>query len=134
MITDPQLILLDEPTSGLDSFKAFSIVRYLKQQAIKGKTVLATIHQPSSEAYAAFDKVILMCDGNIVYSGQPHKVQDHFFGMYEFPKYCNPADIAMKILSVNYPKKEADEQMVKELVDKYEKENKVQDLELAAKF
>ena len=31
MITDPQLLLLDEPTSGLDSFKAFSIVKFLKQ-------------------------------------------------------------------------------------------------------
>ena len=44
MITDPQLIMLDEPTSGLDSFRAFSIVKYLKQQAEKGKTVIATIH------------------------------------------------------------------------------------------
>ena len=30
MITDPQILLLDEPTSGLDSFRAFSIVRFLK--------------------------------------------------------------------------------------------------------
>ena len=44
MITDPQLLLLDEPTSGLDSFRAFSIVRYLRKQAEKGKTILATIH------------------------------------------------------------------------------------------
>ena len=44
MITDPQVLLLDEPTSGLDSFKAFSIVKFLKKQADKGKTVLATIH------------------------------------------------------------------------------------------
>ena len=71
MITDPQLLLLDEPTSGLDSFRAFSIVKFLKLQAEKGKTVLATIHQPSSEAYASFDKVILMCDGHIVYQGVP---------------------------------------------------------------
>lgn len=30
MITDPQLLILDEPTSGLDSFRAFSIVKFLK--------------------------------------------------------------------------------------------------------
>ena len=30
MITDPQLLMLDEPTSGLDSFKAFSIVKFMK--------------------------------------------------------------------------------------------------------
>jgi len=71
MITDPQVLLLDEPTSGLDSFKAFTIVKFLKKQADKGKTVLATIHQPSSEAFIMFDKLILMCDGHIVYQGEP---------------------------------------------------------------
>ena len=44
MITDPQVLLLDEPTSGLDSFRAFSIVKFLKKQAAKGKTIMATIH------------------------------------------------------------------------------------------
>ena len=116
MITDPQLLLLDEPTSGLDSFKAFSIVKFMKQQALKGKTVLATIHQPSSEAYASFDKVIFMCDGHIVYQGPPKAVTQHFDGMFVFPKFANPADIAMKILSINYPKKPEDDKYVDSLV------------------
>ena len=67
MITDPQVLFLDEPTSGLDSFRAFQIVKILQKQARKGKTVLATIHQPSSESYINFDKLILMCEGNVVY-------------------------------------------------------------------
>ena len=46
LITDQSLILLDEPTSGLDSFKALQIVKLLEKQAKKGKTVIATIHQP----------------------------------------------------------------------------------------
>ena len=44
LITDPSLILLDEPTSGLDSFKALQIVKVLRRQARKGKTVISTIH------------------------------------------------------------------------------------------
>ena len=68
LITDPMLVLLDEPTSGLDSHKALSIVKLLKNLARKrGKTVVSTIHQPSSEAFATFDRLILMCDGYIVY-------------------------------------------------------------------
>jgi ABC-type multidrug transport system ATPase subunit len=67
LITDPSLILLDEPTSGLDSFKAFQIVKLLQKQAKKGKTVISTIHQPGSDSFATFDRLILMCDGNIVY-------------------------------------------------------------------
>ena len=67
MITDPQLLLLDEPTSGLDSFRATSLVQFLQKLARRGKTVVATIHQPSSEAYMNFDKLNLMCDGFIVF-------------------------------------------------------------------
>jgi len=51
LITDPSLILLDEPTSGLDSFKALQIVKLLKKLADQGKTVISTIHQPSSESF-----------------------------------------------------------------------------------
>lgn len=67
LITDPSLILLDEPTSGLDSFKALQIVKLLDRQAKKGKTVISTIHQPSSEAFATFDRLILMMDGYVMY-------------------------------------------------------------------
>lgn len=67
LVTDPSMILLDEPTSGLDSFKALSIVKLLNDLARTGKIVISTIHQPSSEAFALFDRLILMCDGYIVY-------------------------------------------------------------------
>jgi ABC-type multidrug transport system ATPase subunit len=51
LITNPSLILLDEPTSGLDSFKAIQIVKLLKKLARNGKTVISTLHQPSSESF-----------------------------------------------------------------------------------
>ncbi|CAG2167181.1 unnamed protein product [Oppiella nova] len=46
-LTDPSII--DEPTSGLDSFMAQSIVQELKSMASEGRTVICTIHQPSSQ-------------------------------------------------------------------------------------
>ena len=68
LITDPQVILLDEPTSGLDSFTAVKIVKLLQKLArSKGKTVISTIHQPSSESFLNFYRLILMADGFIVY-------------------------------------------------------------------
>ena len=68
LVTDPSLIMLDEPTSGLDSFKALEIVKILHNLSRKqGKTVIATIHQPSSAAFIHFDKLILMAEGHIVY-------------------------------------------------------------------
>ena len=49
VITDPPLMFCDEPTSGLDSFMAQNVVAVLKTLAERGKTVICTIHQPSSE-------------------------------------------------------------------------------------
>ena len=68
LITEPNVVLLDEPTSGLDSFTAVKICKLLQKLAREqGKTICATIHQPSSQAFAFFDRLILMCDGHIVY-------------------------------------------------------------------
>ena len=120
MITDPQVLLLDEPTSGLDSFRAFSIVKFLKKQAAKGKTIMATIHQPSSEAFAEFDKLILMQDGHIVYQGLPKEVPTHFASVnIHFPLFSNPADVAMKFLAVNYPKTKEQEAEIQMFVKHY---------------
>ena len=59
-----------------------------------------------------------MCDGNIVYQGL---AQDSaaYFGIGK-GSYLNPADYFMKELSVNYPKKQADFEKIKKLVDKYQ--------------
>lgn len=68
LITDPSVILLDEPTSGLDSFMAKTICKLLQKLAHQnGKTIVSTIHQPSSQAFAYFDRLLLMADGHIVY-------------------------------------------------------------------
>jgi ABC-type multidrug transport system ATPase subunit len=61
----------DEPTSGLDSFMALNVALVLKNMALKGKTVVTTIHQPSSEIFAMFDKVLLMAEGRVAFLGSP---------------------------------------------------------------
>jgi len=78
VLTDPPLLLCDEPTSGLDSFMAQNVVQVLKNMALKGKTVICTIHQPSSEVFAMFDKVLLMAEGRIAFLGSTHDACDFF--------------------------------------------------------
>lgn len=64
LITDPYLVFLDEPTTGLDSFTATSVIETLKELAQKkGKTIIQTIHQPNSDMFEIFDRLMLMARG-----------------------------------------------------------------------
>lgn len=56
ILTDPPLLFADEPTSGLDSFMAQSLITALQQLAAQGRTIICTIHQPSSQVYAMFNR------------------------------------------------------------------------------
>ena len=60
VLTNPPLLFLDEPTSGLDSYMALNIVMTLKSMAAKGRTIICTIHQPSSEVFAMFDRFVYL--------------------------------------------------------------------------
>src|SRR5690606_6686662 len=66
LLTDPSVILLDEPTSGLDSTTAAALVATLRELAAAGKTVLTSIHQPSSNVFYSFDRLFVLADGHMV--------------------------------------------------------------------
>lgn len=66
----PCLLFLDEPTSGLDSAAAFFIIQAIKNLARDGRTVISSIHQPSSEVFALFDDLYLLSGGETVYFGE----------------------------------------------------------------
>ena len=74
LITNPSILLLDEPTSGLDTYTALRITRLLKQEASRGMTILATVHQPSSEIFHMFDRVIVLSEGKTIYNDSTHGV------------------------------------------------------------
>ena len=64
LITDPQVILCDEPTSGLDSTTYLKIIKMLQQEAKdRQMTIICTIHQPSSDIFNCFDRVLLLHEG-----------------------------------------------------------------------
>lgn len=70
ILTRPRLLFLDEPTSGLDSASAFFVVQTLRNVARDGRTVISSIHQPSSEVFALFDDLYLLSGGETVYFGE----------------------------------------------------------------
>lgn len=77
-LTDPHLMLCDEPTSGLDSFMAHSVLQVLKRLANRGKTIIITIHQPSSELFGMFDKILLIAEGRNAFLGSPTQATEFF--------------------------------------------------------
>ncbi|XWS57318.1 hypothetical protein CRYUN_Cryun09bG0163500 [Craigia yunnanensis] len=70
ILTMPKILLLDEPTSSLDNTSAFFVVQALRNIAHDGRTVISSIHQPSSEVFALFDDLFLLSGGETVYFGE----------------------------------------------------------------
>lgn len=60
LMSDPEIIFLDEPTSGLSSHDAEQVVKLLRRLADSGKTIIATIHQPSLDIYKLFDNLLMV--------------------------------------------------------------------------
>ncbi|KAJ0412726.1 hypothetical protein ATCC90586_002356 [Pythium insidiosum] len=101
LLTNPSLLFVDEPTSGLDSFMAETVVLQMQALARRGRTVIATIHQPSSELFQIFDKLFLLVDGRTVYNGPAADSIAHFAAQgLQCPAFMNPTDYFMKQLVV----------------------------------
>ena len=99
LLQDPALLLLDEPTSGLDSYTAYNVMHSLQTLVAAGRTVVTTIHQPSSEVFAMFDCLVVLDAGRAVYWGEAKNLVTHVatFG-HNVPPFTNPADWFMRLL------------------------------------
>jgi putative ABC transport system ATP-binding protein len=64
IVKEPLLLLADEPTSQLDSETARSMMRFIRDVADSGTTVLVATHDEAAREYA--DKLIHLEDGRIV--------------------------------------------------------------------
>lgn len=79
LIREPAILYLDEPTSGLSSADTETVVNLLKEQAYKGKLVIANIHQPSSDVFKLFDRLWLLDKGGRpIYTGNPIEAITYF--------------------------------------------------------
>ncbi|KEP65848.1 UNVERIFIED_CONTAM: ATP-binding cassette G family transporter ABCG77 [Hammondia hammondi] len=101
LLLHPSLFLLDEPTSGLDASISAALLDMLKQLTRANRcTTVCTIHQPNSNVFMRFDRVIFLKDGHIVYQGKPSDVCAYFSSLnFHCPKGWNIADYAMHVIS-----------------------------------
>ena len=90
LLREPTILFVDEPTSGLSSLDAEAVMNLLKEQTHKGKLVIVNIHQPGSEVYKMFDKIMIIDKGGYqIYFGNPIEAIVYFKTM---TSHANPEE------------------------------------------
>ncbi|MGQ1785302.1 ATP-binding cassette domain-containing protein, partial [Saccharicrinis sp. GN24d3] len=79
LIREPAILFVDEPTSGLSSLDSEVVMNLLKEQTLNGKIVIVNIHQPSSDIFKMFDRMLFLDKGGyLIYSGNPIEAIGYF--------------------------------------------------------
>ncbi|XP_025016851.1 protein white isoform X3 [Tetranychus urticae] len=121
VLTDPAILFCDEPTSGLDSFMAQTVVSVLKSLANEQRTIVCTIHQPSSEIFKMFDQIMLLAEGRVAFLGTADKALDFFSQLgYKCPSNYNPSDFFIQQLSIAPRNKEQCLSRINMICDRFE--------------
>ena len=104
LAADPTLLFLDEPTSGLDAIGALKVMRCVQRAAQTGRTIICTIHQPSSKIFSFFSHLLLLkSGGHVIYfdglgDENGSKVVHHFETLgFHMPLHRNPADFILEV-------------------------------------
>lgn len=113
LAANPSILFLDEPTTGLDTVGAAAIVDAVQAIARSGRSVVCTVHQPSTQVFASFTHLLLLVPGGrSAYFGPIHDDPDEkdfgpllrFFRDRGFicPPLVNPADFMLSVISDGY--------------------------------
>ncbi len=79
LIREPTILFVDEPTSGLSSVDSETVMNLLKEQTDRGKLVIINIHQPGSDIYKMFDKIMIIDKGGYqIFYGNPSQAIIYF--------------------------------------------------------
>lgn len=83
--------------------RPFFVIQALKNIARDGRTVISSIHQPSSEVFALFDDLCLLSGGEVVYFGEA-KTAIKFFAEAGFPcpSRRNPSDHFLRCINSDF--------------------------------
>ncbi|GLE03051.1 hypothetical protein PINS_up011930 [Pythium insidiosum] len=103
LLSNPSVLLLDEPTSGLDAAATFRLLQLLQHLARQGRTVVCTIHQPSSRVFEMFDGVVLLAAGRTAFCGPRSETLAHFAALgHPCPVYANPSEFFVGLVNADF--------------------------------
>ncbi|XP_042230092.1 protein scarlet-like isoform X2 [Homarus americanus] len=135
ILTDPPLLFCDEPTTGLDSYNARKLVRIMKDMGTRGKTILCTIHQPSSEVFAMFDKLLLLAEGRVAYMGSSSGALEFLDSLgHKCPATFNPADYYIHTLAVLPGHEHRSRERIKRICDNFAVSAYCKDIDITIQY
>ncbi|KAF7126570.1 hypothetical protein RHSIM_Rhsim11G0139200 [Rhododendron simsii] len=104
ILTRPKLLFLDEPTSGLDSAASYYVMsRITKLDQREGRTIITSIHQPSSEVFGLFTNLCLLSSGRVVYFGCANATNEFFASNgFPCPTLQNPSDHFLRTINKDF--------------------------------
>ncbi|XGW29058.1 hypothetical protein V3C99_008675 [Haemonchus contortus] len=121
LLSNPAILFCDEPTTGLDSFMAEHVVVVLSKLARNGRTVVCTIHQPASQLFLMFDRVMFLAGGRTAFFGTPRECIEFFEQCgHPCPHNYNPADLIIHTLAVAPHEEEACRVRITTICDSFE--------------
>eukprot|EP00984_Skeletonema_dohrnii_P010925 scaffold4300_cov116-Skeletonema_dohrnii-CCMP3373.AAC.4 len=98
------LLLGDEISTGLDTASTVDIMRILSFTArVTNRIAVISLLQPSPEAVALFDEIILLGDGgHVIYTGPTPGASAHFEGLgFKQPDAMDDADFLLTVASAD---------------------------------
>jgi ABC-type multidrug transport system ATPase subunit len=113
-----EAIFLDEPTSGLDAAAATGILTFLGEITKQEDLITVfTVHQPSTNIFNKFDRVLLLSSGRTAYCGYANEVKCYLFTIcHPLPIHMNPAEYLLDIVNMDF----TDRQKVFKILDDWE--------------
>ena len=76
-------------------------MKLLSKLASSGRTIIQTIHQPNSDIFSMFDRLMLLAQGKTLYFNDANRSVEYFAKIgYQIPELSNPADYFMSIMSI----------------------------------
>ncbi|KAF0704962.1 hypothetical protein As57867_007168, partial [Aphanomyces stellatus] len=96
LLSNPSILFLDEPTTGLDSRAATIVLECVKRIAQSGRTIVCTIHQPSTVLFELFDKLLLLkSGGQMAFFGELGRESSKllgYFGQFDMFEPIKPTE------------------------------------------
>lgn len=75
LIHNPDIYIFDEPTLGLDIISSKAIIDFMKQEKMRGKSVLYSTHY-MEEADTLCDRILMLNKGVIIAEGTPEELRE----------------------------------------------------------